>query len=112
VTSSQPLGQPDVATFLVERYLSATASGGLVAAVERLARVCDDPVRSGSGIHYLHSVYLPTEDTCFCLFSGPSAEAVRALNDEVDFGLDRITAAVVLLPDDAAQADSDRKVDR
>jgi hypothetical protein len=49
-------------------------------------------------VQYLHSAYLPAEDTCFCLFRAATAEAVRALNDEASFALDRIAAAVQLYP--------------
>jgi hypothetical protein len=47
-------------------------------------------------VQYLHSAYLPTEDTCFCLFRAPSSDAVRAVNSEGQFALDRITDAVLL----------------
>jgi hypothetical protein len=49
-------------------------------------------------VRYLHSVYLPAEDTCFCLFRAPTAETVHALNDEASFALDRIAAVIQLYP--------------
>ena len=82
--------------FLVERYLPAAAADSLPAAVSRVAQLCAS--RPGTGVRYLHSVYLPSEETCFCLFRGPSAEAVRDVNREAGFALDRITDAVLLLP--------------
>ena len=86
--------------FLVERYLPATAAGNLASSVARTARLCALSVESGAAaeVQYLHSAYLPAEDTCFCLFHAASAEAVRALNDEASFALDRIAAAVQLYP--------------
>src|SRR5258706_822775 len=53
---------------------------------------------SASEVRDLLSAYLAGEDTCFCLFQAATADAVRALNDEADFALDRITAAVLLYP--------------
>ena len=47
-------------------------------------------------MRYLYSAYLSTEDTCFCLFLAPSAEAVRAVNREAGFALDRVIDAVLL----------------
>jgi hypothetical protein len=83
--------------FLVERYLSPTAAIDLAALTDRLGRQCAD---SGSGhVRYLYSAYLPTEDTCFCLFRAPSPEAVRAVNDRAGFALDRIIGAVLLRED-------------
>jgi hypothetical protein len=86
--------------FLVERYLPAAAAGNLAPSVARAARLCALSAESGSAskVQYLHSAYLPAEDTCFCLFRAATAEAVRALNDEASFALDRITAAVQLYP--------------
>ena len=91
--------------FLVERYLPPEAAGDLAASVERAARLCalsDGPESAAAAqVQYLHSTYLPSEDTCFCLFRASTAEAVRALNDQAEFALDRITAAVQLHPDDS-----------
>jgi hypothetical protein len=84
--------------FLVERYLPPTAADSLSDSVSRVARLCADVSRPGLGVQYLHSVYLPTEDTCFCLFRATSAEAVREVNREADFALDRIADAFLLLP--------------
>ena len=86
--------------FLVERYLPPAAAGNLASSVARAAQLCALSAESGSAceVQYLHSAYLPTEDTCFCLFRAATAEIVRALNEEADFALDRITAAVQLYP--------------
>ena len=86
--------------FLVERYLPAAAAENLASSVARAAQLCALSAESGaaSEVQYLHSAYLPAEDTCFCLFRAATAEAVRALNDEASFALDRIAAAVQLYP--------------
>jgi hypothetical protein len=82
--------------FLVERYVSPLAAVGLAASSARLARLCAGPDLTGTRVRHLYSVYLPTEDTCFCLLRAPSAEAVRAVNTQADFALDRIIDAVLL----------------
>jgi hypothetical protein len=94
----EPNGPSSV--FLVERYLPAAAAGSLASSVARVARLCALSAEPGSAskVQYLHSAYLPAEDTCFCLFRAATAEAVRALNDEASFALDRIAAAVQLYP--------------
>jgi hypothetical protein len=106
------LRHPDgpASVFLVERYLPATAAGNLAAWVSRAAQLCTPSAVPGPGskVQYLHSAYLPTEDTCFCLFRAATAEAVRALNDEAGFALDRITAAVLLYPASPAPDDPGR----
>jgi hypothetical protein len=93
-----PVSVPETTAFLVERYLAPAAAGTLAASVSRVALLCGDPRGAHHGVQYLHSVYLPTEDTCFCLFRGPSAAAVREVNREGGFALDRITAAVLVHP--------------
>jgi Protein of unknown function (DUF4242) len=86
--------------FLVERYLPPAAAGNLADSVRRAAQRCTLSVESTSAdkVQYLYSAYLPAEDTCFCLFHAETAEAVRAVNEEAGFALDRITAAVLLYP--------------
>jgi hypothetical protein len=90
--------------FLVERYLPPAAAGNLAASVSRAAQLCTLSAESGSAseVQYLHCAYLPAEDTCFCLFRAATPDAVRALNDEAGFALDRITAALLLYPDGPA----------
>src|SRR5260370_24682102 len=86
--------------FLVERYLPSAAAEHLADSVSRAAQLCALSVESGSAdkVQYLHSAYLPTEDTCFCLFQAATADGVRALNEEAGFALDRITAAFLVYP--------------
>ena len=86
--------------FLVERYLSPTAAEQLLASVARTARLCERSVQSQSDtpIEYLHSAYLPSEETCFCLFRASTADAVRSLNAEAGFAFERITPGWLLFP--------------
>ncbi len=85
--------------FLVERYLSPTAAVDLGSLTAGVARLCAASDTSATPVRYLYSVYLPTEDTCFCLFWAPSADAVRAINNERGFALDRVIDAVLLQGD-------------
>lgn len=86
------------AAFLVERYLRAADLEGLPDAVIRLAQRCADSGPSGTGVQYLQSTHLPTEDTCFCLLRAPSAAAVEDINRLAGFDFDRITEARLLFP--------------
>ena len=95
-----PASEPDreASAFLVERYLPPAAARDLAASVARLVRLCAEPGTSGLGVEYLHSAFLPGEDTCFCLFRAASADAVREVNRQADFALDRVTDALLLFP--------------
>ncbi len=104
MTLPQPV-PPGGSTYLVERYLSAAAAAGLASSVARVARGCLE--RSGLGpgvpsVRYLHSIYLPAEDTCFCVFQAASAEAVRAVNAAADFALDRVSDAILMFAGEPA----------
>lgn len=101
MTTPRRREQDDLSSvFLVERYLPPTAARNLAASVARASELCALSGRSGqpSRVRYLHSAYLPTEDTCFCLFGAATADAVRALNDKAGFALDRMTPAILLYP--------------
>ena|ERR1022692_2981881 len=84
--------------FLVERYLPVSAVDDLATSVAHVARICAEQGGGGTAIRYLQSMYLPAEDTCFCVFQALSSDAVRAVNDAGHFPLDRITEAVLLHP--------------
>ncbi|MDQ1392865.1 MAG: hypothetical protein QOF30_1842 [Acidimicrobiaceae bacterium] len=90
--------EPDTNIFLVERYLPVTDLDALAAAVARVGVACAD---GQAGVRYVHSTFVPAEDTCFCVFEATSAQSVRAVNEAAHFGLDRIVPAIGL---DAAVA--------
>jgi hypothetical protein len=88
--------RPAPRIFLIERYLPVTRVDDLAAAVLRVEQVCAAHRAAGLDLHYLHSTFLPAEDTCFCVFQGPSAEAVQAVNETAGLVVDRIRTAVRL----------------
>ena len=61
-----------------------------------VARICAGQTGE-TAVRYLQSIYVPAEDTCFCVFQALSSDAVRAVNDAGHFSLDRITEAVLLI---------------
>ena len=70
--------RPAPGIFLIERYLPVTRLDDLTAAVRRVEQACAAHRDAGLDLHYLHSTFLPAEDTCFCVFRAPSAESVQA----------------------------------
>jgi hypothetical protein len=64
--------------------------------VAQVARICAGQA-GGTEVRYLQSIYVPAEDTCFCVFQSLSRDAVHAVNDAGHFSLDRITDAVLLI---------------
>jgi hypothetical protein len=101
MTTARP-GDPERcgSVFLVERYVPPSAAERLAAAIPRAALLGTLRGQSVSAlsVQYLLSAYLPAEDTCFCVFRAATADTVRALNNEAELPLDRITAAVLFYP--------------
>ena len=91
-----PAERPPTNLFLVERYLPATNYEVLSATVRRVADTCATRRDAGVDLHYIHSIYIPAEDTCFCVFRAASAAAVHAANDAHTFRIDRISAGFEL----------------
>ena len=102
----------DKTAYLVERYLPVAAADGLAASVARVAALCADLADADRGVQYLQSAYLPSEDTCFCLFRAPSSDAVRQVNNDANFALDRITNAVLLRPDEPTTPAAARRAEQ
>jgi hypothetical protein len=90
-----PSGQP---AYLVERYLSSEHVADLVASVTRLADACHRSAGGDAPVRYLHTTFVPAEDTCFCLLQAPSVSAVRAINATARFHFDRISVAQIIHP--------------
>jgi hypothetical protein len=88
--------RPPADLFLVERYLPAANVDELRAVVARVARSCDELRAAGADLRYLHSTYIPSEDTCFCVFEAASAVDVTSVNEAHGFRVDRVSAAIAL----------------
>jgi hypothetical protein len=56
--------------------------------------------QEGTPVRYLRSTFIPDEEKCFCLFEGPSVEAVRTANDRAQLPYERIVEAMHLASDD------------
>jgi hypothetical protein len=95
--SPRPVIEGRGRAFLVERYLSSEAALDLAASTAELSRLCSNATHSNPGVQYLYSAYLPSEDTCFCLFRAASSDAVRAVNSRAQFALDRVTDAALFV---------------
>jgi Protein of unknown function (DUF4242) len=61
-------------TYLVERYLPGRNRDWLEAALARLPK-------ETRGVAYLGSLYVPSDESCFCRFEAADAESVREANE-------------------------------
>jgi hypothetical protein len=83
-----------VAEFLVEFYVSGTDVAGAWRDVERTRRSAAELTREGTPVHYLRSIFVPEDETCFLLLEAGSAEAVREAARRAALPFERVAEAV------------------
>ncbi len=76
-------------TYLVERYFPGRDRAWLE---EALARIPSDD----ADVAYLGSLYVPSDESCFCRFTAPDAESVVRMNELAGVAFARIVAAIEL----------------
>ena len=86
--------------YLVERHLPGITPDQLTAAAESAKSTTAAMTQEGTPVQYLRSTFIPSEEKCFCLFEGPSAEAVRTANDRAQLPYERVVEAMHLAADD------------
>ena len=79
--------------YMVERHLPGFRPDQLPGAANSAKRTAMAMAKEGVPVRYLRSTFVPGEDKCFCLFEGPSAEAVRAVNERAGLPMTRIVEA-------------------
>ncbi len=89
-----------MAKYVVERYLPGITPDQLAAAAGRAKSTTAEMAQEGTPVRYLRSTFIPGEEKCFCLFEGPSAEAVRTANDRAQLPYERIVEAMHLAAED------------
>lgn len=76
-------------TYLVERYLPGRDRDWLEAALARLPK-------QTSGVAYLGSLYVASDESCFCRFEAADAESVRDANELARVPFARVVEATEL----------------
>lgn len=82
-----------VSEFLVEAYLSRTASAA-TPRVEDVSAAADQLSLEGKAVRLLRAIFVPEDETCFYLFRSGSPDAVREAADRAGLQFERITAAM------------------
>ena len=86
--------------YMVERHLPGITSDQLSAAAARAKATTAQMSDEGTPIRYLRSTFVPGEEKCYCLFDGPSADAVEQANKRADIPYERIVEAMHIASDD------------
>jgi len=85
---------------MVERHLPGITSDQLSAAAARAKATTAQMSEEGTPIRYLRSTFVPSEEKCYCLFDGPSADAVEQANKRADIPYERVVEAIHIASED------------
>ncbi len=86
--------------YMVERHLPGITSDQLSAAATRAKSVTAQMSDEGTPVRYLRSTFVPGEEKCYCLFDGPSADAVEQANKRAEIPYERVVEAMHIASDD------------
>jgi hypothetical protein len=89
-----------MARYMVERHLPGFTEEQLPAAAGAAKSSSAEMTREGTPIHYVRSTFVPGEDKCYCLFEGPSEQAVKAAQERAGLPYERIHEAVFVTAED------------
>lgn len=90
---SARLPQRSLATYLVEVYLPKLGGDELPKAAARARSAASEMAREGTPVRFLRSIFIPEDETCFSLYEGPSAEAVREASERAGISFERVAEA-------------------
>jgi hypothetical protein len=97
-----------VPTYVAERYLPGITREKLLQATRRARRASTEMTAEGTPVRYLRSIFLPEDETSYCLFEASSREAVERANHRADVPFDRVMEAVDLDRGDAGSTPDGR----
>jgi uncharacterized protein DUF4242 len=83
-----------MANFLIELYLPRTDRAAFNCSVRRARLAADELSRQGTPVRYLHSVFVPEDETCFHLYEADSPDRVREAARCAALRFERVSEAV------------------
>ena len=86
-------------TYLVERYWPGVTSELLLEALNRGQHVMEQMSREGTPVRDISCTLIPGEEVVFSVYEGPSADAVRQLNERAGIPVSRIVEAIAVTLD-------------
>jgi hypothetical protein len=82
--------------YLVERYWPGVTSELLLEALSRGRRVMEEMSGEGTPVRDICCTLIPSEEVVFSVYEGPSAGAVRQLNERASIPVSRIVEAIAM----------------
>lgn len=84
--------------YLVDRDLPGVSPDGLGTIHQAALVACLQFRDAGQSIRYIHSVFIPGEQRCLCLFEAGDESLVGAVNEAAGLPFTRIVAALRFTP--------------
>jgi hypothetical protein len=85
-----------VPAYLVERYWPGVTRDLLVEALSRGRQVMEQMSREGTLVRDISCILIPGEEVVFSVYAGPSAAAVRQLNERAGIPVSRIVEVIAV----------------
>ena len=86
-------------TFVVKRQLPGITADGVHGAGVRVKSCVSEMQDEGQDVQWLRSFFLPEAEQTHCYFEGPSAEAIRDLNERAQIPFLEISEVLEMTPD-------------
>ena len=80
--------------YLVELYVPRSDTGAVERGANDAERAARELTRDGTPVRYLHSIFVPVDETCLLLFEAGSVDAVREAARRAGLESGRLTEAV------------------
>ena len=87
-----------MAIYVAERTLPGITHEQLAAMQHAAIEMCTRFTAQGRSVHYLRSVFVPSEGHCLSLFEAESGVHVRDVNEAAQLPFTRIVEAIDLVP--------------
>jgi Protein of unknown function (DUF4242) len=84
--------------YVAEAYMPRGSADDVIATGLRARAAADEVSAEGLPVRYLRSIFVPEDETCYYLFVGPSAAAVREAIGRAALPVDRIVGVVTDRP--------------
>jgi Protein of unknown function (DUF4242) len=105
MNSTRSHGQRDEEpqTFLVEHYWPDATPDAFRTSVARVRAAVDNLAGSGAPLRFLHSTFVPEEESALCVFSSPAAGLVEQAYRRAGVSFERILSVLEIAPGEPAE---------
>lgn len=82
-----------MAEYLIEMYVARTDADAVGRGGTLAREAAEALLREGTAVHYLRSIFVPEDETCFYVYEADSVDAVRAAAERASLPATRVLEA-------------------